>query len=436
MLPAPRSAPVRMLPMLAATAIAAVTAFGDVRVVRQSPVATYPEIQDAIEASSDGDVVLVERGTYGSFNVRNKSITVIVDVGHEVHVTGPLRLFGTTPARTIFVSGLRSRGYSSNTWVTRTGAVVRHCHGPVRIQDCELDALSPMAIPCTPGEGLYTEDCADVIATHCEIVGSELGNVSGHGGPGVAAHSSTVALFDCWSRGGRGALDYGFCPPSGTNGVLGTGGPGASIEPTNVFFFAARTVFSGAQGLDGSCAMGGCQPAGDGGDGFVNATSGGTVWLHACRMLAGRAGRPDTTCGFGCQQAGASGTQLVGAATITQAPTLGLRATALAREGQTIALDLLGPPGETVTIWTTDRTTYRLQPSASGVLAADDPGPEPRLLLGRLSGSGVLHAEWKAPELGPGVESRVVWVQALSTAANGTRRMSEPRGVVIVDRSF
>src|SRR5690348_4163409 len=92
---------------LACAFAAPASAFQVVHVVQPGAAAA---IQAAVDSSSDGDVVLVHAGTYGSVRITNKSLSLIADPQGSVTVDS-LTIDTISSARTCTVSGLRTVGY-------------------------------------------------------------------------------------------------------------------------------------------------------------------------------------------------------------------------------------------------------------------------------------------------------------------------------------
>src|SRR4029079_1068647 len=74
---------------------------------------TFATIQSACDASSDGDTVLVKAGTYATFALVNKGITVSAYPGASVHVTGCIRIRSLNAGKTAVLIGLTTTGVPS-----------------------------------------------------------------------------------------------------------------------------------------------------------------------------------------------------------------------------------------------------------------------------------------------------------------------------------
>src|SRR5437016_2892190 len=65
---------------------------GNVLIVDSSGSGQYTDIQSAVDAAQEGDVVLVRTGTYFTFLVSNKELAVVGDAGANVQIVGAIRV--------------------------------------------------------------------------------------------------------------------------------------------------------------------------------------------------------------------------------------------------------------------------------------------------------------------------------------------------------
>ena len=75
-----------------------------VRNVNQ-PDLVYPGIQEAIDAASEGDILIVAGGSYSPFTIDGLSLSVIVH-GNQALISGTVQVVNLEPYQTVYLSGL------------------------------------------------------------------------------------------------------------------------------------------------------------------------------------------------------------------------------------------------------------------------------------------------------------------------------------------
>lgn len=229
-------------------------AAADVLVVDPSGAGDFTEIQPAVDASQDGDIVLVHPGSYQAVVLATDSLALIARFPGTVTIDW-LQIRDLPSGRWIAISGLETLVDCLAVSPTRTWS---DSEGSIRVQDCTI-RVKP---------GLHDSDwllrCSDVAFTDCELIGLDGydGTPPGEDGhPGAAglwAVDSQVALFDSTLRGGDGG--------HGEAGIAiefygGDGGPGCWLNQS--LLFAMNTYFEGGDGGEGATNNLG----GNGGDG-------------------------------------------------------------------------------------------------------------------------------------------------------------------------
>ncbi len=436
-------------------ALVAAPARADVLVVAPTS-APYAQVQTAVDAAVDGDVVLVKSGTYASFVVRNKEVAVVADAGALVEIEGAVRVAGTAATRTVVLAGLRATGSQTTQASTRHGLLVRNCDGPVRVIGCDFRGTlthQPFPASCYEGQGAWIEACADVGITSTNLAGSTwAGTGYVDGGHGLYADASTLTLYDDALVGGRGGFGYGYtfgCAPLPDPDTRWAGAAGEGMRSQGGFCFASNSTFTGAAGWDGVCWSGpACACASKGGNGFVSNAGSLSEHLLACVPTPGIGGIPtpliccELTC-HNCSSASECGPiqpqpsfALVGAVTQLPGAARRLQATRVAREGQTLTLTFTGVPGDRVELALSDRTTRRFQAGWRGVWTIPRRVPQPFLQAGTIGPSGALTLTWPIGELGLGVQSKTFFAQALLIDAAGQTTFSSPATFVLLDAAF
>src|SRR5258705_7401443 len=85
-------------------------ASADVRVV--SPTGPYTQVQDAVNASNDGDLILVKPAPfyYAGFTIQSKSLTVVAEVNSSVAFSGPVSVLDLAPGQYVAIEGISAYG--------------------------------------------------------------------------------------------------------------------------------------------------------------------------------------------------------------------------------------------------------------------------------------------------------------------------------------
>ncbi len=434
----------------------------DVLVVAPSG-APYFEIQHAVDAAHDGDVILVKTGVYASFAVRNHTLTIVGETGADARVDGAIRVAGVGATNTLVLSRLHAVGNALGT-STRHGLLVRHCAGSIRVQDCVLEArpVTPGESGCVEGQGAWIENCADVVFSGCVLQGSaqagppqSVAPTYHDGGHGAYVTSSTLAVYTSTLSAGTAGLGYGYTlgctpPPAPIGpayGDMGAPGDGARVE--NSFLFACASSFHGARGNDVYCGGGFCVCPSSGGNGIFHDAGLPNGIVLGISATGGQRGNTAptggscgiTTCHTQCCGAANPPCTFDGASIAGSVQTLGgsaraLGATALVREGASVTANFQGEPGDVVELEITDATGFEYLASARGVRFTRQPKPRRIAQVTTLGATGAATSTWTIPDLGPGTQARTLFLQATFTSTSGERTLSTPRVVVLLDSAF
>lgn len=398
------------------------------------PGADFAELQPAVDAAADGDLVLVRSGTYAPFVLEfGKAVSVLADAGAEVLVVGDaVRLWQTTSPGPILLSGLRVCGNEecADTGSVRGGLNSHDVGGPLWIQDCEFRSAKPAF------EALTVSSPTSVVV-HTTGVGS-LNSIAPSPFEGgrpdglvVGTFNGGAYVYDCVFRGGP-ALG-GEATASGCK--LGSpAGRGAFVLGQR--FFSSRTSFEGGSGLDGS----------DGGEGGAlpgMGASGGSGLVVSCAET----GLLDSTTSGGAPGAGGSDGVTVcangepGLDVEAQGCALDLEvvptrarhmtSTAVVRETETVDLRFEGLPGELVVLGVSTGAMGIEIDRVSGPLVL---APPVRWLpMGILDAAGHGRAQLAVGELGGAIEFAALFTQPVF-AGSGRAVLGTPRATVILDR--
>lgn len=417
---------------LIAAAFVAVTSFAYANVIRVAPTGIPSTIQGAVDVAVDGDVILVETGTYPSFVIRNKELTVVANTGANVKIDGAIRVGNLAATRTVVISGLANLGAPVSDPFAWWGLRVANCSGLVFVQDCSLTGTPPSSGPLVSGRAsVLVENSAGVVLSNCVVAGGvpQIDSLGyGYAGPspdGARVTNSTLALYDTPVRGGNAGAGY-------VDGIRG--GDGIVVSASQVF--ASGGLFAGGNGGNGN-------DDGDGGNGGHGAvvqtgsalTSLGTASSGGSAGLAGVCNSPFGACPHNGSSgvaatvhAGATRTLLSGSARVLAAP-------ALASEHQRVQLAFSGAPNDLLVRASGEHARFQLVTGAGAQIPLHD-ATYRKVTLGVLSGLGTFTDRIAVAELGNHVEARVLFLQGTHAESGTVVRLGTPRALIVLDRGL
>jgi hypothetical protein len=405
-------------------------------VLKVGPGQAYSGIQPAIDAASDGDVVLVYGGSgpYAGFVVPDRSLAIVGEPGTNAAVLGEIHVEGQGARRTVVVASLVAHASDA----LQNALQLKQSLAAVRLQDCTL-AGEDLTIPQDAGVAANIGFCSDVVFTRCTLRGGNgLQSASncwamGRGGDACFARSSMVEIYGSTLSGGPGAGD--FCEEH----LDGLHGGQAFETPEGVLFASGCQFQGGAGGAGGDGDF--LEYGGNGGNGGDGIRLGSTpppslgmpqALLHSCTLLGGAAGMP----GFGGLGSGSPGSAglpidtFSGSASTSTDPARRMEGPSLAREAESVTLVFHGAPGDEVYL-KNDRVFS--PPSA--------PGWMNRLMLahihlGTIPASGTLSWTFTVGEIGGAIQSRTVLTRPTFVDANGTEFQGNSFAFVAIDRTL
>ena len=139
----------------------------------------FTNIQGAIDAAADRDIVLVKSGAYGSFTINGKGLVIVGDTNAEItfpvsasEPSGPTAtITGTAPWQPVVLRGL---GEVVSFPVSSLSLSASGCAGPVWIEDCAFharDEADDIRLPiCEAGS-------VDTLRPHPADTGSIVGSI-------------------------------------------------------------------------------------------------------------------------------------------------------------------------------------------------------------------------------------------------------------------
>jgi hypothetical protein len=364
--------------VLAAAGVAQVCAAqGQVHVVDDDlgPGVDFATIQAAVNASSDGDLILVRSGGYSTFTIDGKRLTVTADAGASAFVN--LRAFAQNLAPTDSVV-LRGLGHDSTPAYSDFGFRFTNCAGPIWVEDSKF-RTSP-GVACVDAQSslsIALLRCTTEQTSGFPLFSAPLGCVQ--------ASDSGVQIFDCDFEG------------------LISDSPGCGFAPTihGVWASGASSLFASGSAFKGG-DVAGCQdslfgfcsglPAGSG-LALDNAASAVTL---DCALVGGQSmgstccSPPGFTCGPGPQ--GAPVTLGLGAShLVLEEVSRSFEVGSPIRAGQTAQLTISGYPGDLVVMLYSYRQEHAYVPGTGTLLVPLALGTETGIvILGTMGGTGVL----------------------------------------------
>ena len=214
------------------------------------PGTNFIDIATASATVPDGSVLEVRAGSYASFAIVSKGLSVRCAPGVSVAGIPPIAVSGTASGQTVELRGLQvSEQLSLNS-----------CQGPVLLYSCNVTGMAPGALQVTGCQQVYADTCSFASQPYAAIILINSAAVLQNCGawtqmvPGISMQASSLQLTDCIVSAGTvvstavtlanadvriigGSLRTHF-------GVSGTGG--ARIDPSVTFLFSVPQPFVGS----------------------------------------------------------------------------------------------------------------------------------------------------------------------------------------------
>lgn len=383
---------------------------------------SYSTIQAAVDAALDGDVLLIESGTYPPFMIVDKSLSVFALTNGAVTVSnGGGTVQQLAAHRTVVLVGLNLKGKQGQTNMQPGGPGLNLTAnaGHVVVQSCFLEGGLPQhtSTNLQGGAGLLALDCPRVVVTHSHLDGRSIGLKSGygpsHGGHGLESNDSIIALYDSQVHGGSGS-DESF--PAG-----GHGGIGFRVQGWGCF--ASGSEIRGGRGGAGDGIA--CTVGGNGGHGLAvidtqavlleTSTSGG---LHNYGVCG-----PGTS-GLPIYRQNCTLTNLTGPARSLDGPPQ-------TTDNASVQFLVSGAPGDSVWLLRASRPEFKFAMAFNGVICVPMPWRLPVVAGGTVGVGGNVTLTWTISDL-VGPEAGWVWsLQALCAEVGGGTFLSSPLQLLI-----
>ena len=393
------------------------------------PTGDFPDIQLAVDFATDGDVILVQAGAYGSVVISNKTLSITADTDAAV-TTQDIVVQDLTLGRNVSLAGLTVTfsGASQLPGLTAVDNV-----GGLRVADCDITGQNG-SIFQYGGPGAVIASCGNV-----SFVGSVVSGGGGFHPAGTLPGSLGVDASDSVVSFHGGSVVGGAAVGTNTFPAL-VGGIGLRAEDTEAF--ASGTLFRGGTGGAAmSCLPGlGADPGGVGGAG-VSLVGGLSIFRQQDCLLLGGAGGPGsfpdpTWCPSGGAQ-GPTGPDLVdplAANRLLGGTAHGFEAPTPLREFVPFTASLVGEPGDLAAVLTHVGTASSFQSGVNAQLLLQLTFQVK--LVGVLPASGVLEATTAFPDLGLGVQEEVLFTQPLFLGTGGELNLGAPYTAIVLDSAF
>lgn len=304
----------------------------------------FIDVQDAIDASVAGDIILLRPGTYERFTIDGKGISIQAD-GPEVSMVGPLTIRNIPAQESLLLRGfdienMIQQGFPN---FERAALLIEDCAGPVWVEGLRTNTVLnqfPFFFNVT-NFGTVVERCNSAMFARCELTVTGYDTNLGFDSPGLSILDSNVSLFDCLVRGGE---DHTVAPQnfSGANGI--------EIEGGTLFLSGCEVI--GGSGLDGHIAGTMCEfcGGGDAGPGLRLLAGNPSVTVLDTTITAGTSGLAGSCFMTPCDTGGGSLDIEVQSGAIDQAAGIARRMTlnSPVRDGEVLTETWIGEPGDLV----------------------------------------------------------------------------------------
>ena len=338
------------------------------------------QLQPAINAAANGDIILVKQGGGASdpWTINGKSLDVIAEAG-SINKVAPGSVSGLQASQHVLIRGLQI--------VPRVS--LTNNAGPVWLEECQMYTTFFLSQGADPIVNIA--NCASVTLQRCYVGGYVVDPPSP---PALLASNSTVSLYSCHIKGAEG-------PWFNTTQPLFHGATGARI--VGGYMFASDTQFIGGMGGMYSCCVDSTALGQAGGVGLSLAAP---ADLLSCTTIGGPGSYGPG--GYGPPGAALEGTPptiLPGIARrfVTRSPV---------RELDPVALTFTGLPYELVGIYVSSDSMIGLPNMAfEGVFVVALTGAH-SFYLGQPGADGTLSVSIQAPDLPPTLLGSTAFVQS------------------------
>lgn len=253
--------------------------------VNAGPGSNFTQIQPAVNAASEGDLIRVRDGDYDAFTITAKSLTIIGQTSGTTVVRdggSAIRELGPSQSCLVRHMGFISTGPPAT---VPEGLVVDSCLGSVWIEDCHVEGEPCPEGSCPSGDptAFLARNSDAVVVVRTTMRGADNYLPGSRAATGVLLRSSSASLFDCLITGGTSfPVASQPTPPSGAPG-------GHACIVDSSFLFAQSTSFEGGHGGMGADPLNPwpCSNGGPGGDALRLEGTGTQAYMRAGFLAEG-----------------------------------------------------------------------------------------------------------------------------------------------------
>jgi hypothetical protein len=390
----------------------------------------YPNVQAAVDAATNGDVILVQPGGGGLFTIVGKSLTVIADRDADAPSTTELPFGNQMGSSTVnnVVQDIGPGGVVVLRGLLLGGLEITNVQGTVWVEDCEIKIVSP---------AMRATNCARLVVTHSTITGPN-GFIDAGGyfwasvGGALELVGTNAAVSDSMLTGGTGK-GFGFTQvgPSGNE----SGGDALRISGGSLALQGC-TLTGGDGGAGGVVTGGFCISGGAGGAGLR--VLGGAQVSRLASSATGGSGAPGPT--SGCFMGGGDGPDgqpveiVSGGVLDLPGGAVALRVASPVREGEDVELAIDGAAGAFATVLLS--STPGLQPVGKVVGPVQVGLPALLVSIGPIPAGEELVVHANLPNLPASLLSIELFLQAVLAGPAAPPQASAPSVLVGLDASL
>ncbi|MFT5287650.1 MAG: hypothetical protein ACI8TQ_003838 [Planctomycetota bacterium] len=323
----------------------------------------FTDIQPAVDAAVDGDLILVKTGTYGPISIDGKSISISADSGALPVLEAGIAIQNIASNQSVLVQGLRVASSSAFDLLS-----IDNCPGAILLQECQFGTGTETAI-FAQGVSIFACEAVTMVGVEVDVRDVSSGFITP---VAVSAASSSIYLYDCDLESGTG--ESGIAAFGGIPAMPGATGPAALILTGTTALVSGCRFTGGKGGFAGTPnQFSRCTNAGDGGPAIQMREGFSELSLHLVdsTLIPGQGGVASNGCvdgQMGDTEVEVQAGTFVDSATFARSYTV----TPVVRVGETKVNLFLGQPGDF--IWQMFSVNQLASVFSPAVLGAIYPG--------------------------------------------------------------